>query len=282
MELYLNELSVSSPTASVAEAKGRIVTFLKTARALKAHGFNLVRTHDHFYVEDFGGGYTASNFLTDGTNDLTLRTLLQSIVKNPFIPDSDSYEAEVFISNKFETKAKNGAEIKPEGLAAAYIFDSHSISFCGHIHWEREAIPVNMTNLQGEIFTREILNHAFETCTDNPVFKAWQKLLKDEIPLDSLTNIQSVFPPTQFHFEQRAIDDIISWYYDDVRFQIRIKKLIEDILKNPFSGGLGHTETLAGTGGKASKRIIGKDRIVYTYTIEKIIIYQCKGHYEDH
>ena len=81
--------------------------------------------------------------------------------------------------------------------------------------------------------------------------------------------------------EQRAIDDLISWYYDDKRFIIRIKELINDIVNYPFKGGKGHTEPLGGTGGKASKRIIKKDRVVYTYTKEKVIIHQCRGHYDD-
>jgi toxin YoeB len=62
---------------------------------------------------------------------------------------------------------------------------------------------------------------------------------------------------------------------------VRIKELIEDIWVHPFTGGKGKTEPLGGTGGKASKRIIKKDRIVYTYSKNKIVIHQCRGHYDD-
>jgi len=282
MELFFNELSVPHLATNVPDAKNKILVFLKTVRALKSHGFRYVRTHDDFYADDLGCGYTASDFLTDSSNDLTLRTLLQSIVKNPFIPDVESYEAEVFLLNKFETENECGEMVIPEGLAATYVFESHSISFCGHSHWERECIPVIMTNAQNETFPKDILNHVFDSCTENQIFQNWLHSLQTTIPLDSLTNIQLVFPPHRFEFDPQAIDDLISWFYDDIRFQKRIKKLIDDIELHPFSGGLGHTETLAGTGGKASKRIVGRDRIVYTYTNEKTIIHQCRGHYEDH
>lgn len=62
---------------------------------------------------------------------------------------------------------------------------------------------------------------------------------------------------------------------------VRIKELLADIENNPFVGGKGKTEILSNTSGKASKRIIKKDRIIYTFTQEKIIIHQCRGHYND-
>lgn len=282
MELFLNECSISLLPDEISSAKERVVNFLKTAKSLRPHGFNIVRVHDNFFAENLGPAYTPSSFLNDQTVARDLKILLQSIVKNPFIADAGSFEAEAFVLNQFETVDQNGKTIQPEGLAVAYIHESQSISFSGEPHWEQESLLVNMTNAQGESFPRSILNHAFETCTSNPAFLAWLESLRGGIPLNSLANIQLLFPPNQFEFEQRAIDDLISWYYDDIRFQIRIKKLIEDISIHPFTGGLGHTEVLVGMGGRASKRIIGKDRLVYTHNVEKIIIHQCKGHYEDH
>jgi Txe/YoeB family toxin of toxin-antitoxin system len=282
MELFFNELSVHTSTEFVATAKDRVVNLLKTARALKAQGFNHIRTHDNFFAEDLGGGYTASHFLTDPTNDLTLRTLLQSIIKNPFIPANDTYEAEAFILNRFEIMDTDGAILQPEGLASAYIYESHSISFSGHPHWERLIIPIQITPAQQPPLSTEIINHAHESSVTEPIFIDWLKSFKQDIPLNTVENIYKVFPAHQFYFEEKAINDLIEWYYDDIRFQIRIKKLIENIAAYPFTGGLGHTEVLTSSGGRASKRIIGKDRLVYTFTQEKITIHQCKGHYDDH
>ena len=281
MELYLNECSISAKAIQTSDAKARIVTFLKTAKALRPHGFNVVRVHVEFFAEDLGDAYTPSDFLNDQTISRDLKILLQSIVKTPFVPNADSYEAEAFILNQFETLDEMGAVIRPEGLAVAYVHESQSISFSGTPHWEQESLEVTMTNPQGEQFPKSILNHVFETCTANAAFLAWVKSLRTEIPLNSLSNIQLEFPITRFEFEQKAVDDLISWYYDDIRYQMRIKKLIADIVAHPFTGGMGHTEVLAGQGGRASKRIVGTDRLMYTYTDEKIIIHQCKGHYED-
>jgi Txe/YoeB family toxin of toxin-antitoxin system len=282
MELFLNECSISPVAADIPGAKNRIIHLLETAGALRPHGFNVVRAHNNFFAEDLGAGYTASNFLTDGANSLTLRILLQSVVKNPFIPDEDSYEAAIFVLNRFQTLDEKGLIVEPEGLAAAYVHESQSIGFVGCAHWEQETLSVDMINQSEQISTKNILNHTHATCTDNPAFKVWLDLLKSGIALNSLENIHQLFPPAQFEFEPRAAEEFISWYYDDVRFQNKIKLLLEDIAAHPFTGGLGLTETLSGTNGKASKRITGKDRLIYTYTHEKITIHQCRGHYEDH
>ncbi len=204
------------------------------------------------------------------------------MAKNPFIRNEDIYETGAFVMNRFETEDETGAILFPEGLAAAYVYESHSISLSENSFWERPIISVSMINGQGQVFPKDIINHARPTSSTNPEFLAWLKSLTTSIPLNSLENIKLVFSPECFEFSQRAIDDILSWFYDDMRFLERIKTLINDIISNPFVGGLGHTETLGGTGGRASKRIIGKDRIVYTYSNEKILIHQCRGHYDDH
>ncbi len=111
--------------------------------------------------------------------------------------------------------------------------------------------------------------------------KATLLALYDGIQLNCEANIALVFSPDKFEFDTRAVNELLSWYHDDKRFIIRVKELIMDIVNNPFKGGKGHTEPLGSTGGRASKRIIKKDRIVYTYTKEKITIHQCRGHYDD-
>ena len=60
----------------------------------------------------------------------------------------------------------------------------------------------------------------------------------------------------------------------------RIRKLIEEIEKNPFEG-VGKPEPLKfNLSGKWSRRITGKDRIVYEIYDDKMKVYSLKGHYE--
>ena len=140
-------------------------------------------------------------------------------------------------------------------------------------------VTINDTPLV--IKSENILNVHSSNCVNEIAFKDWLSYLNPSITLNSEENIYKVFPASQYQFEGKAIKDIISWFYDDKRYLIRVKELLEDILENPFKGGKGKTEPLSGTDGKISKRIVKKDRVIYKYTSDKIIIYQCRGHYED-
>lgn len=282
MEVFFNELSCQPQATSNAAAKLKILELLEALKLLNKDGFNAMRTSDNFYSLELAPGYSFSNFFSDPTVSRDLRLLLKGVVKNPYIEDDSNYEAEIFVHSEFKTQDEKGVDVSPEGLASAYVFNSPVVSLTGHPHWQRDFIPLTIIandDKQNPI-TAEIPNvYSVSSATGKP-FKDWIQSLIAGIQLNSKENIALVFPPDKFEFDTTAVNDILFWHYDDKRFIIRIKELINDIVNNPFKGGKGHTEKLKGTG-KASKRIIKKDRVVYTYTKEKITIHQCRFHYGD-
>jgi Txe/YoeB family toxin of toxin-antitoxin system len=283
MEVFFNELSRNPIATDSLTAKAKLITLLGTLRELRKDGFNIMRTSHHFYTQELGPQYFYTTFLSDPSISRDLKILIKGVIRSPYIVDEDSYEAEVYILSSFSTLNQEGVEETPEGLASAYVFNSPSISLTGHPHWQRAYIPLTIKpdNDPDNSITKDIPNIHSALSVASESFRAWIQALSDSVQLNSEANIALVFPPDIFEFDPRAITDLISWYYDDKRFIDRIKELIDDITQNPFTGGKGHTKVLGGTGGRASKRIIGRDRIVYTYTREKITIHQCRGHYED-
>lgn len=283
MEVFYNELSSRPLTENHDEARSRVLGLLNTMKSLRDFDINIMRTHNGFYAEQISDDYTFGSFLGDTSVSMDLKLLLRSIVANPFIEDDDSYEAEQFVTTTFSTKNQDNQNVNPEGLASAFVFNSPSISLSSHPHWRNSILHLSVTNADVPQTTTqvEILNLYSTECINQPAFQSWLGYLNPLIELNSEKNIYKVFPPELFQFESKAIQDITSWYYDDKRYLIRVKELLEDIPQNPFKGGKGKTETLSGTGGRASKRIVKKDRIVYTYTEGKIIIHHCRGHYDD-
>ncbi|MFC4818524.1 type II toxin-antitoxin system YoeB family toxin [Flavobacterium sp. GCM10023249] len=281
MEIYFNEMSVLPQSTSVAESKHKIFTLIETMKALKEYDFNILRTHNNFYSEDLGSGYTFSSFLNDPEVTNSFKILLLSIAKNPFIADEDSNEAEMFIVNQFETNNHLGKPTSPEGIAISYICEVPTISITGFPLWDSDAINLKVTNTVTKSSSHEdIINLSCAESVFNHNFVDWIKsITTEDTPLNSYENIIKVFPIDKYEFDPRAINEIISWYYDDKRYIIRIKKLIEDIRNAPFVGGMGLTENLGG--GQGSKRIVKKDRIVYTVLDKKIKIHSCKMHYND-
>ncbi len=81
-------------------------------------------------------------------------------------------------------------------------------------------------------------------------------------------------------FTEKAFEDYMEWQSDKETMK-RINKLLKDISRTPFSG-IGKPEPLKhGDSGKWSRRINDTDRLVYRAEKDSIIIYQCKGHYND-
>jgi Txe/YoeB family toxin of toxin-antitoxin system len=283
MEVFYNELSSSPLAANQEDARLRVLELLNTMKSLRDFDINIMRTHDGFYAEQLSEDYTFGSFFGDTSVNMDLKILLRTIVANPFIEDDASYEAEQFITNSFTAKNQDNQDVNPEGLASAFVFNSPAISISSHPHWRNNYLLLDVTNTEDAPSTTqfEILNLHSSGCINQFAFQNWLSYLNPPIELNSEENIYKVFPPAQFQFENKAVQDISSWFYDDKRYLIRVKELLEDIPQNPFKGGKGKTESLGGTGGKASKRIVKKDRIIYTYTDGKIIIHQCRGHYED-
>lgn len=283
MEVFYNELSSLPIAENCIEAKSRILRLLDTMKSLRDFDINIMRTHNGFYAEQISDDYTFGSFFGDTSVSESLKLLLRTIVANPFIEDDESDEADQFIINSFTTINHENQIVKPEGLASAFVFNSPTISLSSHSHWKNNILLLNVSSsdVPPNTFQYELLNLYSPDCVNQTTFQDWLKYLNPSIELNSEENIYKVFPSNIFQFDTRAIQDVTSWFYDDKRYLIRVKELLEDIPQNPFKGGKGKTELLGGTGGKASKRIVKKDRIVYTYDQGKIIIHQCRGHYDD-
>jgi Txe/YoeB family toxin of toxin-antitoxin system len=282
MEIYFNELSIQPNTQTVEASKEKVMELLSVMKQLRQYDINILRTFEGFYAEDLGSNYSFSSFLNDDTVKRDLKILVQSIIRNPCIPEVDSYEAEMFVNTKYDTLNHLTQYVAPEGIAISYINNVPVLSLIDFPYWQNSTLQLRIHNTNTNAPNLEdVLNISSLASLQSNEFVEWIKSITEIVGLNSYENILKIFPSEKYEFDAKAIEDIISWFYDDKRFLVRVKELIEDININPFTGGKGKTETLSGTGGRASKRIVKKDRIVYTYTSDKIHIHQCRGHYND-
>jgi len=82
-------------------------------------------------------------------------------------------------------------------------------------------------------------------------------------------------------FQDSAWKDYLHWQTQDKKTLKRINDLIKDIRRNHFIG-VGKPEPLRGDKhGYWSRRIDESNRIVYKIEDNRIVIVQCKGHYDD-
>lgn len=85
---------------------------------------------------------------------------------------------------------------------------------------------------------------------------------------------------SDFAFTEDGLDDYIYWQMQDKKTLRKVNQLLKAISRSPFSGE-GKPEPLKGCDGKWSRRINEKDRLVYSYDSDTVMIYQCRGHYDD-
>jgi toxin-antitoxin system, toxin component, Txe/YoeB family len=76
-----------------------------------------------------------------------------------------------------------------------------------------------------------------------------------------------------------ALEDYEFWQRENPKVAAKIDDLIEDCLSSRYSGK-GKPENLVGSlSGFMSRRINRRDRLVYCYTDDRLIIVQCRYHY---
>ena len=83
-------------------------------------------------------------------------------------------------------------------------------------------------------------------------------------------------------FDSLGFEHYIFWQTQDKRTLKKINQLITDIRRNGEREGIGHPEPLRhDMTGKWSRTIDDKNRLVYKVDDDKLVIYHCKGHYND-
>ena len=78
-----------------------------------------------------------------------------------------------------------------------------------------------------------------------------------------------------------AWNDYLYWQGQDKRTLRRINRLVDDVLRSPFSG-VGRPEALKGNlAGFWSRRIDERHRLVYAIDDQRVTVISCRYHYDD-
>lgn len=81
-------------------------------------------------------------------------------------------------------------------------------------------------------------------------------------------------------FAENAWNEYLYWQRQDKKTLKKINSLLKEIQRQPFEG-TGKPEPLKDSDGCWSRRINEKDRLVYFVEDNKVIVVQCKGHYDE-
>ena len=81
-------------------------------------------------------------------------------------------------------------------------------------------------------------------------------------------------------FEEAGFSDYVYWQKNDLNVVDKINKLLQSISRDGAMKGEGKPEKLKHRIGVYSRRIDLKNRLIYKYSEDTIIVVSCRGHYE--
>jgi hypothetical protein len=164
-----NELSLQHPFQTENEAIAAAEGFAKTAKKLQAKGLNKIRseqnTREIFLWKQENQFLTLHEWLFDKRNDYSI--FLASMIIKPFIDEEDSDKEQQYMQNDF-TLESNG--LPCPGLAAAYLYDTLSLSFANGATWQTNDISICVTPNTGTKKTKkvEIVKNVYsENCLED-------------------------------------------------------------------------------------------------------------------
>lgn len=144
MEIMFNELSIFPLCIDKYTAAEKMKTFVTTFAEAKKNGFRRIRSDKYSYEIELSKGYTIKDWLHDNSVPKRLRENLISVFVHPFINEEDETVEADFITNDFyfENKKYDIQYQKCYGLAAAYLYQTLSLSLASNNLWKKERLYI--------------------------------------------------------------------------------------------------------------------------------------------
>jgi hypothetical protein len=138
-----NEFSAKEPAESIRTARQWMEILLHTCKTGQALGFKQLRTREDFTQTRIADQYTIIDWLRDKTFiDKDLKSLLMGLIQSPCIGAEIDEEAYLLMT---KICLADGKGENAEGLGAAYLTGTLSISFPSHARWENTEICLDYT-----------------------------------------------------------------------------------------------------------------------------------------
>jgi len=279
-DLVFNELSVKPQPTDFAQLNQRVKNLvLLCKQARKQFSFRKLRfTQQLHEYQLLAEGMSFQDYISDTRVNSTIKTLLLDLRRYPSIDDADEQVSTQYLENQFHFE-KDGAELRCDGLATAYLYNTLAVSIFSESIWDNVKVPILIKKETAESFEAKDVFHLSKS--EHLEMDALSNWLRENAQQNicSMTDLKRLYP--DYQFESQAFDDLLYWKENNKGLYAKLHLLLKDIELNPFTGGLGKTEVLKqNLSGCASKRLTGEHRIVYSLELGTTTIYSCKGHYE--
>jgi hypothetical protein len=170
MDLIFNELSLEPPATNKTEVYQRVLSLVRMFKKANAFDFKAIRFQQNFHEISLLQNYSLQDYCNEAGNR-TISTILLSLRRYPFIHDN-SEEEEKYALNNFFLK-KNKAEVKCDGLAAAYLYSTAGIGFYTEPFWKSFLHQLTIRNDDGGEKEDSVACISLEEHLDSDEFETW-------------------------------------------------------------------------------------------------------------
>jgi hypothetical protein len=169
MELMFNELSINPLAADKNTANARMCAFAETVAAAQQAGFRQIRSHFDKGTILLLDDYTLHDWVYDKTVPTQYRMYQENLydkIQPPFINEKDVEIEDRFSGSSFYL-AENPDGVDKQaclGLAAAYLYDTLSISFQSDAKWTKNNISITIEPDESEAHSVKVKNVFSKDC----------------------------------------------------------------------------------------------------------------------
>jgi hypothetical protein len=160
--------------------------FSEAVSAARKYGFNIIRSEYDTHQIQLTENYTLSQWLFSNDVPRDQRDFLFGMFTLPFISEDDEGIEDQYIeANYFFEDAANGiAKTKCLGLAAAFLYDTISISLQSNNAWRKNILDISI-ELDGNIQFEIVKNVYSKGCYDFPFIHDFVEKLEDVVLQES-------------------------------------------------------------------------------------------------
>jgi hypothetical protein len=160
MDFIFNELCFQNTFPETHSAKLSMQNLLQVCKEGRELGMRRLAIRPDFYEQLLLLGYSINDWLNDKTVSRVFKDLLLSIVRQPYIDDSDIVIQERFISSYAFLNDEKLSEV--EGLAIAYLYQTIAISLYSSDDWRVHEISLKFSEFGFEDQVVKV-NHASQS-----------------------------------------------------------------------------------------------------------------------
>lgn len=164
-----NELSIDAHSADRFAANSKMQLFSETVAEARQKGFRNVRSHHASHQIQLSADYTLYDWLNNKDVPEILRNNMYGMLVLPFIKDEDEEVAAHYVASDYYFEdAPNGiTKISCAGLAAAYLYETLSVSLQSSPAWTKNLLDITVET-NGTSSTEKVNNVFSKACFDLP------------------------------------------------------------------------------------------------------------------